>query len=58
MGTSVKCLIERIVIDSNEDADDEAIYAYLCKTCPEGHELMGDEEQENLMVALKKKSLS
>lgn len=55
MGTSVKRLIERIVIDSIEETDDDAIYAYLCKTRPEGHELMGDEEQETLMASLKKK---
>lgn len=55
MGTSVKRLIESIVIDSIEDIDDDAIFAYLCKTRPEGNELMSDEEQENLMVSLRKK---
>ena len=56
MGTSVKRLIESIVIDSMEDTDDETIFAYLCKTRPEGNELMSDEDQENLMATLRKKA--
>ena len=42
MGTSVKRLIESIVIDSMEDTDDDTIFAYLCKTRLEGNELMSD----------------
>lgn len=53
MGTSVKRLIEGIVIDSVEDTDDDAIYAYLCRTRPDGHELMSDKEQEDLMASLR-----
>ncbi|MDE7420640.1 MAG: hypothetical protein K2N35_10565 [Muribaculaceae bacterium] len=56
MGTSVKRLIESIVIDSMEDTDDDTIFAYLCKTRPEGKELMSDEDQENLMATLRKKA--
>lgn len=55
MGTSVKRLIESIVIDSIEDSDDDTIFAYLCRTRPEGNELMTDDEQENLMSKLRKK---
>ena len=55
MGTSVKRLIESIVIDSMEDTDDDTIFAYLCKRRPEGNELMSDDEQENLMASLRKK---
>lgn len=55
MGTSVKRLIERIVIESMEDTDDDAIYAYLCRTRPQGQELMSEEDQEILMASLRRK---
>ena len=35
MGTSVKKLIESMVISSIQDTDDEAIYAYLTQTQPD-----------------------
>lgn len=56
MGTSVKRLIEQLVISSIEDADDEALYAYLQQTRPEGNEMLTDSEQSVLLADLRKKA--
>ncbi len=56
MGTSVKRLIENLVISSIEDADDEAIYAYLQQTRPEGNVMLTDSEQSSLLADLRKKA--
>ncbi|MBD5356960.1 MAG: hypothetical protein HDR88_08175 [Bacteroides sp.] len=55
MGVSVKKLIENLVIDSVENTDDDALYAYLLETRPEGSELLSQEEQDKLMSALRAK---
>ena len=49
--------IESIIINSLDDTDDEAIYAYLSKTQPEGNILMSDNEQSDLITRLRKKAL-
>ena len=56
MGLSVKKLIERLVINSVNDVDDEAIYTYLTKTQPDGSIMMSDSEQSDLITRLRKKS--
>ena len=56
MGTSVKKLIENMVINSMEDSDDEAIYAYLTRTQPDGNIMMSEDEQSDLITRLRKKS--
>lgn len=57
MGTSVKHLIESIVVTFIEDSDDEALYAYLCQTRPEGSEMMSDDAQNDLLDRLRKKAI-
>lgn len=54
MGTSVKKLIENLVINSIDDTDDEAIYAYLSRSQPEGNIMMSDNEQSDLITRLRK----
>ncbi len=56
MGTSVKKLIESMVITCIEDTDDEAIYAYLCQTQPDGNVMLSDEEAEKTLELLRKKA--
>lgn len=56
MGTSVKKLIESLVISSIQDADDEALYAYMLETRPEGSVMMSDSEQTALLERLRSKS--
>lgn len=56
MGTSVKKLIENLVINSIDDTDDEAIYAYLSRSQPEGNIMMSDNEQSDLITRLRKKA--
>lgn len=56
MGTSVKRLIENLVITSVDTSDDEALYAYLCKTCPDGNEVLSDSEQAELLKKMRKKA--
>ena len=56
MGTSVKKLIESMVITCIEDTDDEAIYAYLCQTQPDGNVMLSDEEAAELEEWLRKKA--
>ena len=58
MGMSVKKLIETLVINSMDDADDEAIYAYLVKTRPEGGEMISADEQSELLPRLRAKANS
>ena len=57
MGTSVKKLIENMVINSLDDTDDQAIYAYLSRTQPDGNIMMPDNEQADLITRLRKKAL-
>ncbi len=56
MGTSVKKLIESMVISSIQDTDDEAIYAYLTQTQPDGNVMLSDEEMAETMEWLRKKA--
>ena len=55
MGTSVKKLMESMIINSLDNADDEAIYAYLSRTQPDGNIMMTDTEQSELMNRLRRK---
>lgn len=57
MGMSVKKLIETLVINALENSDDDAIYAYLLETRPEGGEMIPADEQRALLRALRKKAL-
>ena len=45
-GSSVKRLIERTLEEMAEDYDDAVTFEYLCKTQPEGMEMLSEEEQE------------
>lgn len=56
MGTSVKRLIETMVISSVDDSDDDAMYAYMLETRPEGAEIMSDDEQSALLKRLRAKA--
>lgn len=56
MGTSVKKLIENLVIDFVEDRDDEAVFAYLSDTRPEGDVMLTDDEQSELLKRLRTKA--
>lgn len=56
MGTSVKRLIESMVISSIEEADDAALYAYLCETRPDGAEMLSDDEQTDLLKRMRSKA--
>lgn len=44
-GTSVKRLIEDLIISTFDKTSDEAIFAYLCMTEPDGAVMVSDEEQ-------------
>lgn len=55
-GMSVKKLIESMVITSVQDADDEAVYAYLMQTRPEGREMLSNSEQTELLSQLRQKA--
>ncbi|MDE5883074.1 MAG: hypothetical protein K2H60_15245 [Muribaculaceae bacterium] len=56
MGVSVKKLIENMVINSLDDCDDEALYGYLCKTCPDGEVMISEQEQTDLLSKLRTKA--
>lgn len=56
MGTSVKKLIETLVINFVEDRDDEAVFAYLSDTRPDGAVMMSDKEQSDLLIRLRTKA--
>lgn len=56
MGTSVKKLIETLVINALKDNDDESLYAYLVQTRPEGHVMLSDNEQGSLLKRLRDKA--
>jgi len=56
MGTSVKRLIETMVISSVDESDDDAMYAYMVETRPEGADMMSDEEQSELLARLRAKA--
>lgn len=56
MGLSVKRLIESLVIKSVEEADDEALFAYLCETRKDGAVMMTDSEQTALLEKLRNKA--
>lgn len=55
-GTSVKKLIESLVISSLEDAEDEVMYAYLLHSCPAGSEMLAPEEQADFMADMRRKA--
>ncbi len=46
MGTSLKKLIEEILIREAENMDDAEIYKYLVATRPEGKVMLSETEQE------------
>lgn len=46
MGTSLKKLIEEILIREAEDMDDAEVYKYLISTRPEGKIMLSDSEQD------------
>lgn len=46
MGTSLKKLIEEILIREAEEMDDAEVYKYLSATRPEGKIMLSDAEQE------------
>lgn len=46
MGTSLKRLIEEILIREAEDMDDAEVYKYLVATRPDGKVMLSDEEQD------------
>lgn len=56
MGTSVKRLIENLVISSIDVSNDEALYAYLCKICPDGNIALSEDEQSELLKRMEKKA--
>lgn len=56
MGTSVKRLIESMVISSVDVSNDEVLYAYLCRTDPDGHIALSDTEQQELLKKMRKKA--
>lgn len=45
MGTSLKKLIEDILVREAEDMDDAALYKYLVSTRPEGKVMLDEKEQ-------------
>ena len=53
MGTSVKRLIENMIISSVDQDIDESIYKYLCKNFPDGDIMLSDTEQNDLMQRLR-----
>jgi hypothetical protein len=56
MGTSVKKLIESMVINATEESDDDALYSYLLRTRPDGNIMISDAEQKELLDRLKAKA--
>lgn len=56
MGTSVKRLIESIVINSIADSDDDAVFAYLGETRPEGNVMLSDDEQTAFLKRMRAKA--
>lgn len=46
MGTSLKKLIEEILIREAEDMDDAEIYKYLASTRPDGKVMLNEKEQD------------
>lgn len=46
MGTSLKKLIEEILIREAEDMDDAEVYKYLVATRPDGKVMLNEQEQE------------
>ncbi len=46
MGTSLKKLIEEILIREAEDLDDAEVYRYLVSARPEGKDMLTENEQE------------
>ncbi|MDE5669036.1 MAG: hypothetical protein K2I24_05835 [Duncaniella sp.] len=56
MGTSVKRLIESIVINSIADSDDDAVFAYLSETRPEGNVMLSDDEQTAFLKRMRAKA--
>lgn len=47
MGTSLKKLIEEILIREAEDMDDAEVYKYLVASRPDGKIMLSDAEQED-----------
>lgn len=56
MGTSVKRLMENMIINSIEEVDDEAVYTYLSETRPDGNIMLSDEEQADLINRIRTKA--
>lgn len=56
MGMSAKKLIEKLVMDSYEDLDDNKVYAYLLEHDPDGSVMLTDEEQEAMLQRLREKA--
>jgi hypothetical protein len=56
MGTSVKRLMENMIISAAEDAEDGALYAYLQRTRPDGNVMLSAEEQKEVLERLEKKA--
>ena len=46
-GTNLKHYIESILLREAETIDDNALYAYLCKTDPEGEKTLTDAQQKD-----------
>lgn len=47
MGTSLKRLIEDILVREVDDMDDAEVYRYLAATKPEGKVMLSDSEQDD-----------
>lgn len=45
-GKSTKAFMESLLIKAANDMEDTAVYEYLSKTEPEGHEILNKEEKE------------
>lgn len=55
MGTSVKKLIENMVIETVSEYDEDKIYEWLCRTQPEGAEMISEDRQDELIKSLREK---
>ena len=47
MGTSLKKLIEEILVREATDMDDAEVYRYLVSTRPDGKQMMSESEQDD-----------
>lgn len=46
MGTSLKKLIEDILIREADEMDDAEVYKYLASSCPDGKVMLSENEQD------------